>query len=103
MDRTEKIIDLLKDSPHDNFLRHALALEYVKIGNDVTARNLFEEILTKNSDYVGSYYHLAKLLERNGETDLAMEWYKKGMQATRQAGDNHTFNELQSAYEDLLY
>ena len=103
MDGIEKILDLLKEFPHDNFLRHALALEYIKLGDDVSARNLFEEILTQNKDYVGSYYHLAKLLERNGETDLAMEWYKKGMQAARQAGDNHTFNELQSAYEDLLY
>jgi Tfp pilus assembly protein PilF len=103
MDRIEKILDLLKEFPHDNFLRHALALEYIKLGDDVSARNLFEEILTQNEDYVGSYYHLAKLLERNGETDLAREWYKKGMQAARQAGDNHTFNELQSAYEDLLY
>jgi len=103
MERIEKIIDLLKASPHDNFLRHALALEYIKIGNDDAARNLFEEILAQNAEYVGSYYHLAKLLERNGETDLAMEWYKKGMQVARQAGDNHAFNELQSAYEDLLY
>ncbi|HEY6977862.1 MAG TPA: tetratricopeptide repeat protein [Chitinophagaceae bacterium] len=103
MDRIEKISDLLKASPNDSFLRHALALEYIKIGNDVAARELFEEVLTQNAEYVGSYYHLAKLLERSGETDLAMEWYKKGMQVARRAGDNHTFNELQSAYEDLLY
>ncbi len=103
MNRIEKILDLLKVSPHDNFLRHALALEYIKIGNDIEARNLFEEILTQNPDYTGSYYHLAKLLERNEDTDLAMQWYKKGMEAAKEAGDNHTFNELQSAYEDLLY
>src|SRR6266487_2720132 len=102
MDRIEKILDLLKVSPRDNFLRHALALEYIKAGDDVAARNLFEEVLTHCPDYVGSYYHLAKLLERIGETDLAMQWYKKGMQEAKQAGDIHTYNELQSAYEDLL-
>ena len=103
MNRIEKILALLKTSPQDNFLRHALALEYIKIGNDTAAKNLFEEVLTQSPDYTGSYYHLAKLLERNGDTDLAMQWYKKGMQAAKDAGDNHTFNELQSAYEDLLY
>jgi Tfp pilus assembly protein PilF len=103
MNRIEKLLDLLKVSPQDNFLRHALALEYIKAGDDITARNLFEEVLTQCPDYVGSYYHLAKLLERNSETDLAMQWYKKGMQAAKEAGDNHAFNELQSAYEDLLY
>jgi Tfp pilus assembly protein PilF len=86
MHRIHKILALLKESPHDNFLRHALALEYIKRGDDVSARNLFEEILTQSTDYVGSYYHLAKLLERNGETDLATEWYKKGMQGCEAGG-----------------
>ena len=84
-------------------MRHALALEYVKAGDDAKARDYFEDILSDSPDYVGSYYHLAKLLERNDEADLAVQWYKKGMEAARQAGDNHAYNELQSAYEDLIY
>jgi len=60
MNRIEKILEFLKSSPHDNFLRHALALEYIKAGDDVAARNLFEEVLRQCPDYVGSYYHLAK-------------------------------------------
>ena len=103
MDRIEKIQDLLQKAPDDNFLRHALALEYIKAGNDVIARNLFEEILSNHPDYIGSYYHLGKLLERNGETEFAIQWYEKGMTAAKKAGDNHAYNELQSAYEDLVY
>src|SRR5947207_15103824 len=103
MNRVEKILDLLKASPKDNFLRHALALEYIKNENDSIARNLLEDILDDSPDYVGSYYHLAKLLERNGENDLAIQWYKKGIEAAKLAGDEHAFNELQSAYEDLVY
>lgn len=103
MDRIEKIQGLLQKSPDDNFLHHALALEYIKAGNDVAARNLFEEILNNHPDYIGSYYHLGKLLERNGETELAVQWYEKGMAEAKKAGDNHTYNELQSAYEDLVY
>ncbi|HRI19978.1 MAG TPA: hypothetical protein PLA68_03455 [Panacibacter sp.] len=103
MSRIGKILELLKSSPKDNFLRHALALEYVKAGDDGEARDVFEEILTEFPDYVGSYYHLAKLLERIDETDLAVQWYKKGMEAAKQVGDNHAYNELQGAYEDLIY
>jgi len=103
MDRIEKIQILLKSSPGDNFLCHALALEYIKAGNDVAAKHLFEEILNNHPDYIGSYYHLAKLLERTGQIILAIEWYKKGMEAAKQAGDNHAYNELQSAYEELVY
>ena len=103
MDRIGKILEFLKASPKDNLMRHALALEYVKAGDDSKARDYFEDILNEYPDYVGSYYHLAKLLERNDETDLAVQWYKRGMEAARQAGDNHAYNELQNAYDDLIY
>ncbi len=103
MDRIEKIKEFLQASPGDNFLRHALALEYIKIGEDVKARVLFEEILAGTPDYIGSYYHLAKLLEKMNETALATAWYEKGMAEARKAGDNHAYNELQAAYEDLVY
>ncbi len=102
MDRIERIREFLKASPGDNFLRHALALEYIKTGNDAGARKLFEEILTGSPEYVGSYYHLAKLLERVNEPALAMEWYEKGMDAAKKAGDQHSYNELQSAYDELI-
>ncbi len=102
MDRIEKILELLQQSPKDNFLRHALALEYIKSGNDSGAKKLFIDILTASPEYIGSYYHLAKLLERNQEIDTAIEWYEKGMQEARKAKDNHAYNELHSAYEDLI-
>lgn len=103
MDRKIKLKEYLKASPSDSFLKHALALEYVKSDEDDDARDLFEEILTNDPGYVGSYYHLAKLLERNGENDLAVQWYKKGMDAAKAVGDNHSYNELQGAFDDLIY
>lgn len=103
MDRIEKILEFLKVNPKDNFLRHALALEYIKLGDDFKARILFEEILTESPNYVGSYYHLAKLLEKLEQTDKAIEYYEKGMAAAKAAKDNHSYNELQAAYEDLIY
>ena len=63
MNRIEKIHELLQQTPGDNFLRHALALEFIKIENDKEARVLFESILKDSPEYVGSYYHLGKLLE----------------------------------------
>lgn len=103
MDRIQKLQEFLLASPNDNFLRHALALEYIKLNNDAKARQLFEEILSKSPDYIGSYYHLAKLLERNGETEAAIQCYEKGMTAAKEARDQHAYNELQAAYEDLIY
>jgi Tfp pilus assembly protein PilF len=102
MDRLERITDMLKANPADSFLQHALALEYIKGGNDELARQIFENILTQDPGYTGSYYHLAKLLERTNEKAKAIEWYEKGMAAAKLAGDNHTFGELRAAYEDLI-
>ena len=103
MDRIKKLKELLLINPADNFLQHALALEYIKLGDDHSARRLFEDILTRDPDYIGSYYHLAKLFERTGEQELAISWYKKGMIEAKAAGDQHAYNELQMAYEDLVY
>ncbi len=103
MDRIEKIHELLQQMPGDNFLRHALALEYIKLNRDNEAKVLFEAILKDEPGYTGSYYHLGKLLERQGETQKAISCYEKGMEESKKANEQHTYNELQSAYEDLVY
>jgi len=103
MDRIAKIAGMLKDNPADSFLQHALALEYIKLGNDEVARGLFEKLLSENLGYVGSYYHLAKLLERNEKTEEAIKVYEKGMEEAKKAGDNHAYGELRAAYEELTF
>ena len=103
MDRVERLQQLLQTAPKDNFLRHALALEFIKLGNEEKARELFESILTEFPEYIGSYYHLGKLLERIGKPEQAIDWYQKGMNAARQAGDRHALGELQGAYDELAY
>src|SRR3982751_4277082 len=101
MGRIEKLLEYLKTNDKDSFLQHALALEYIKVGDDEEARKLFVEILLREPTYIGSYYHLAKLLERTGEFDKAITIYKKGMEQAKRAGDGHTYNELQGALEDI--
>ena len=101
MNRIEKLLEFLKDSPGDSFLQHALALEYIKAGNDTDARKLFDEILMREPGYVGSYYHLAKLLERINETEEAIIIYNKGMEEAKKTGDNHAYNELKMALEEI--
>ena len=95
--------ELLVQNPTDSFLQHALALEYIKLGNDEAARGLFEKLLNENPGYIGSYYQMAKLQERLGETDKAVQLYKQGMEEAMKAGDNHAFGELRGAYEELIY
>ena len=102
-ERIEKLRQFLKASPDDCFLNHALALECIKLGNDDEARQLFEKNLATDPAYVATYYHLGKLLERNGLQQPAINIYEKGMEQAKSAGDMHNYNELQGAYEDLAY
>lgn len=99
--RIEKLLEFLKTNDKDSFLQHALALEYIKIGNEEAARLLFNEILLREPTYIGSYYHLGKLLERIGDTAKAIRVYKRGMEEAKKAGDNHAHGELMGAMEDL--
>ena len=103
MDRIEKLKQFLQANPEDSFIQHALALEYIKLEDDAKARQLFEELLQREPGYVGSYYHLGKLLERNDEMDAAIKWYEKGMEEAKKAGENHAFGELKGAYEELIF
>jgi Tfp pilus assembly protein PilF len=101
MDRIEKLKEFLLTDPHDAFVKHALAMEYSKLGDDGTARRLLEEVLERDASAIGSYYQLGKILERQGQYALALQWYEKGMTAARAAGENRTLNELRAAYDDL--
>ena len=72
MDRIKKLKEFLQTDPHDSFVKHALALEYIKTGDETSARRLLEEVLEKDPASIGSYYQLGKLLERTGEPALAL-------------------------------
>lgn len=103
MSKIAQLTDLLRQEPGDSFLKHALALEYIKTGDDVAAKREFEELLANDPGYTGSYYHLGKLLERNGAPEEAMAIYEKGMAIAKAASQRHAYNELQSAYDELAY
>jgi Tfp pilus assembly protein PilF len=103
VDRIDKLKEFLKADPTDSFVQHALALEYIKLGDDGEARRLFETIIEREPGYVGTYYHLAKLLERNRDNDGAIKVYEKGMKEAKKLGDNKALGELRGAYEELIY
>jgi len=101
MDRMNQLLKFLEESPEDSFLKHALALEYVKAGNVKEAETMFQSNLEHEPAYVATYYHLGKLLERCGRLNEAVNIYEAGMEQAKKAGDMHAFAELQAAQEDL--
>lgn len=100
--RIPRLLEFLKATPNDPFLIHALALEWIKKGDDAQAKDLFEKNRHSAPDYVATYYHLGKLLERQGQMEEAAKIYEEGLAAARKAGDNHSFNELRGALDEIL-
>lgn len=102
-DRIEKLKTFLQQTPDDCFLNHALALEYIKQGDDDGAAKLFQKNMQFDPGYIATYYHYAKLLERLGDEDEAIKVYEQGMEKCKAAGDTHSLSELRSAYEELTF
>jgi tetratricopeptide (TPR) repeat protein len=101
--RITQLEAFLATSPEDAFLHHALALEYVKAGDEAAAERHFRHNFDRQPQYLATYYHLGKLLERSARNEEALSMYEQGMKVAKAGGDNHTYNELQAAYEDLAY
>lgn len=102
-DRIEQIKTFLKKTPKDPFLWYALATEYVGVGDDSQAKEIFLTLKRDYPDYHATYYHLAKLYERQDQDEAAIETYEQGMEVARKKNEKHAFNELRSALEELLY
>jgi Tfp pilus assembly protein PilF len=101
MERINKLESLLILQPNDCFLMHALGLEYIKLGDIDIAIKYFNNALSTDENYVGTYYHLAKAYESKQHIELAISTYEKGIEIAINVKDNHAKNELQMALEDL--
>jgi tetratricopeptide (TPR) repeat protein len=98
--RLEQLLDMLNKNS-DSFLLFAIAKEYEKAADQVLAIEYYKRLLNEFPNYVGTYYHFGKLLEKKGETDEAIETYSKGMSIARAAGDQHSLSELAEAKLNL--
>ena len=96
-DRLKLLKSMLEKSPTDSFLLFAIAKEYEGLGDNKAALDFFLDLKKGQPDYVGLYYHLGKLYEKNDEIEKAFFTYKDGMEIAKKAGDQHSLNELAGA------
>ncbi|RCH56021.1 tetratricopeptide repeat protein [Mucilaginibacter hurinus] len=96
--RLEKLLEFIKNEPNDEFLKYALATEYLRLNETDKALNYYEDLVNNHPNYTGTYYHLGKLYEALNRKDDAIHTYQTGMKITREKRDMHAFSELQAAY-----
>jgi tetratricopeptide (TPR) repeat protein len=100
MRRLDTLLQYHSEDPDDNFVRFAVASEYLKEGELAEALSWFEGLAADQPDYVGTYYHLGKLYERLGRTGDAIKTYEKGMAETARQKEFHAWAELESALSE---
>lgn len=99
--RLEQLFQFLKESPDDSFITFAIAKEYESLEEQDKALEYYLKLVEKAPNYVGTYYHLAKLYERKNQPKIAFQTYSKGMQIAKQLNDQHALSELAGARLNL--
>lgn len=97
-DRLSKLLEFLGNDSSDPFVLYAIATEYNVINDKKNAFLYYLRLIEEHPDYVGTYYHLGKLYEKENEKEKAIEIYQTGMVKARAKRDMHSFSELQGAY-----
>jgi len=100
--RLNKLLEFLKADPADPFILYALATEYNTAGDYEQAFYYYNLLVDNSPEYVGTYYHLGKLLEKTGDKERAIDIYKLGLKAARDKHDNHAYAELQGALNGAM-
>lgn len=102
MNRLVKLLEFIQNEPNDEFLKYALATEYLRLNETDKALAYYEDLVTNHPNYTGTYYHLGKLYEALNRKPDAINIYEKGMQITKEKRDNHAFSELQTVYREAI-
>ena len=102
MNRLAKLLEFIQNEPNDEFLKYALATEYLRLNETDKALNYYEDLVNNHPNYTGTYYHLGKLYEALNRKQDAINIYEKGMQITKEKRDNHAFSELQAVYREVI-
>lgn len=97
MNRLEQLVQMYNEDPSDSFIRFALGKEYEKVGNTSKAREFYTLLVKDDPTYTGTYYHLGKLLEFDGDLEEAKLTYKKGIEMSQEEGDKLSERELKEA------
>lgn len=102
LSRLNKLLEFIKNEPDDEFLKYALATEYLRMNETDKALAYYEDLVNNHPGYTGTYYHLGKLYEALNRKDDAIKTYETGMKVTKEKRDNHAFSELQAVYKQAM-
>lgn len=95
--RLDQLLEMLREDESSSFLRFALAKEYEKIEDFERALLCYEQVVQRDPEYAGVYYHYAGLLMEMEQHEKGFQVYDKGIAICQKLGDHHALSELINA------
>lgn len=83
-------------------MRYALATEYMALGKEEDALQIFTKLIHTDPMYFATYFHLGRLYESLGKLEEAERTYETGLSVTKELGEDHAHRELRAVYDELL-
>jgi tetratricopeptide (TPR) repeat protein len=101
MSRLEQLQSFYAEDPEDEFVLFALAQEHQKAGNLAQALQFYKTLQEIHPNYVGTYYHFAKLFLQCSLKDEALDMLKQGIAVAAAQSDFHAKAELQNLLSNV--
>ncbi len=95
--RLEQLLDIAAKDPKNAFARYGVAMELVRLDRAEEAARAFLDLARDLPDYVPTYLHAARTLEKLDRRDEARDLYARGIAAAPRAGNDHARGELETA------
>jgi Tfp pilus assembly protein PilF len=101
-ERLKMLQQFAEEEPGNAFNWYALALEY-QHSDPAQASRLFDKLMTEFESYLPTYYMAATHYLRQGDSEKAVQVFRKGIEIAEQQGDRKTAGELRSGLDELLF
>ena len=95
--RKELIFDMLLKEPNDVFLNYALAMEHLSAEEFKEADAQLKKVLSINPSYLPCFYQLGQVNEKLGNNDIALIYYKQGVELAKSQKNTKALGELNEA------
>lgn len=96
MSRLESVRKMLQDEPDDLFLNFALAMEYLKAGQQEEALAQLARAREIDPDHVPAYLQAGQALVALGRKAEAKTVLTEGMAAAERKGDRHAADQMRN-------
>jgi len=91
----------VEKAPDNSFARYSLAMEYRKADRMEDALATFKELLARDPTYVPAYLMAGQVAVALDRTEDAQAILKKGIEAAKQANNQHAASEMTILLESI--